>query len=272
MNKIQRKIFITYSNSKEFTVSKDHLISLAKYSNFFDNCISYSFNDLDQNFVKKYSNIFKSSRGGGFWIWKLNIIEKTLKDMNENDILIYCDAGSSLNYHAHRRFNEYIDILNANDDTSNLRIECEKHHIENEWTSKELFNFFQISPNSKIGLSTQLEAGHILFKKNNQTDEIIKLFHKVLDYDEELITDYYNGTNQISRFRECRHDQSIWSLLTKIYGGIILENETDFRGREIEQYDYPFLAVRRKGHGLRDRMKYKLLKRYYKSKPSYFRN
>ena len=142
--------------------------------------------------------------------------------MNENDILIYCDAGSSLNYHAQRRFNEYIDILNDNGDTSNLRIECEKHRI-NEWTSKELFNFFQISPNSKIGLSTQLEAGHILFKKNNQTDEIIKLFHKVLDYDEELITDYYNDTNQISRFRECRHDQSIWSLLTKIYGGIILE-------------------------------------------------
>ena len=86
----------------------------------------------------------------------------------------------------------------------------------NEWTSKELFNFFRFLQ-IENRLSTQLEAGHILFKKNNQTDEIIKLFHKVLDYDEELITDYYNDTNQISRFRECRHDQGIWSLLTKIY-------------------------------------------------------
>ena len=49
-------------------------------------------------------------KGGGYWIWKHHIIENMLNEMAPNDILIYCDAGASLNlnYKALKRFNEYI--------------------------------------------------------------------------------------------------------------------------------------------------------------------
>ena len=49
----------------------------------------------------------------------------------------------------------------------------------------------------------------------------------VIDSDKNLITDHYN-TNQISNFKENRHDQSILSLLSKKFGGVILKNETFF--------------------------------------------
>ena len=55
---------------------------------------------LDDEFVNKYLNILKHERGGGYWLWKINIINKTLKEMKDNDILLYMDAGSSLNYFA----------------------------------------------------------------------------------------------------------------------------------------------------------------------------
>ena len=52
----QRINFITYSDTSEFNISKKHLTSLAQESKFFDNVISYSRQDLDDEFVKKYLN------------------------------------------------------------------------------------------------------------------------------------------------------------------------------------------------------------------------
>lgn len=268
---MQKINFITYSEGKEFEVSKKHIISLAKFSGFFEECIPYSFRDLDSEFKKKYSDILKMQRGAGYWLWKLNIIEKSLKSMNNNDILVYSDAGSSFNLHAKKRFNEYIDLLNSQNIYGNLRFECEPQHIENLWTSKELFDYFNIKTDSQHALSTQLEAGHMIFKKTEHTLELLKSFHKVLDHDIELITDKYNHTTQIANFMETRHDQSIWSLLSKIEGSIWVKNETDFKERQNQQYEYPFLAVRRKGHGLRDRIFYKFLKYHKQNKPEYFK-
>ena len=51
-----------------------------------------------------------------------------------------------------------------------------------------------------------------------------------------------------------------------------VKNETDFRSREEKQFDFPILAVRKKGHGLKDRLKHNLFPFYYKKHPSYFKN
>ena len=54
----QKIYFITYGDDK-FKISKKHLIGLAKYSNLFDECISYGPQDLDKEFVKKYKIAIK---------------------------------------------------------------------------------------------------------------------------------------------------------------------------------------------------------------------
>ena len=268
----QKIYFITYGSSKEFNISKKHLISLAKYSGIFEKELSFGSNDLDREFVEKYQNILSNKRGGGFWLWKANIINQTLDIMNENDILLYMDAGSSFNFHAKKRFYEYVDILNGNTNVGNFRFECEPHHIEKEWTSKEVFSYFNIKIDSTIGNSTQYEGGHILFQKNNHTRELMKNFIDVVNYDENLITDFYNSKSQIEKFNECRHDQSIFSILSKKMGCEAVKNETDFRSREEKQFDFPILSVRKKGHGLKDRLKHNLFPFYYKKHPSYFKN
>ena len=63
-----------------------------------------------------------------------------------------------------------------------------------------------------------------------------------------IITDKYNSNNQIDGFKENRHDQSIL-LLTKKYGGVVIENETEFKSSLQEQFGAPFLAVK---HGVKD--------------------
>ena len=42
---------------------------------------------------------------------KHKIIKNLVDDIKTNDLIIYCDAGASLNYKAEKRFNEYIEIL-----------------------------------------------------------------------------------------------------------------------------------------------------------------
>ena len=54
------------------------------------------------------------TRGGGYWIWKPYIISKMLEQINENDILVYIDAGCHINItkESKQRFNEYINMIN----------------------------------------------------------------------------------------------------------------------------------------------------------------
>lgn len=266
----QKIYFITYGDTPEYDISKKHLISLIKYTDLFESAVSFNSNNLEQDFVNKYSKILSQKRGGGYWLWKINIINQTLKHMKENDLLLYMDAGSSFNINGKKRFLEYVDLLNHEKVNGNFRFESESHHIEKEWTSKEIFSYFGVNQDSDIASTTQYEGGHLLLRKNEHTNELINSFLKAIDYDPMLITDFYNSTNQIENFKECRHDQSILSILSKTLGCVSVKNETDFRDREYLQYTYPILAVRKKGHGLKDRLKYSVFSNYYKNKPSYF--
>ena len=76
------------------------------------------------------------------WIWKYRIIQ-TFKDLKNDDLIVYCDADSCLNYKAKKRFDEYIEIINDSAYV-NFRMECEPSK-EFQYTTKELFNYFNIS-------------------------------------------------------------------------------------------------------------------------------
>lgn len=270
MNKTRaRKIyFITYGDQK-YSISKRHLIGLAKHSKFFDHSISFGPKDIDKSFKIQFDKVLSQERGGGFWLWKYYFINKLINEISENDLIVYCDAGASLNFYAKKRFDEYIEIINDSA-YGNFRIECEPHFIEKEWTSKQIFDYFQINQESEIGNSVQLEGGHMIFKKNDHTIHYLEQFRKIIEHDQLLITDFYNKTNQINQFVENRHDQSIFSMLSKINGCESIANETEFKNNPKIQYDFPFLSVRKGGHGIKDKIKFNLL--YFKKikTPTYF--
>ena len=250
----QRLHFITYG-TKNFRIAKSHILKVANHSGIFKESYGYNNFNLSNDFKNEFNQILSQKRGAGYWIWKHEIISRTLDDLKEGDILIYSDAGSSFNYYAKNRLFEYIEMLNDTD-YGNFRIECESIHKENQWTTSQLFDYFNIDPLSEVGDSVQLEATHMIFKKNKHTSEYFNEYKKLLKFDPHLITDKYNNLNQSSYFKENRHDQSIFSLLTKTLGGVVIKNETEFKRNYEEQYNYPFLAVRKHGHGMRDSLKF----------------
>lgn len=263
--KNQKIHFITYGD-KNYFIQRHHLKSVAKASGYFESSVAYSHKDLDNNFKKKFSFILKQKKGGGFWIWKHYFIMKKLSEIKENDLLVWSDAGSSFNYYAKEKFFEYIQILNSSH-KSHLRFRMK--HIENQWTSKELFNFFGIDPYSNLGTSGQFHATHMIFKKNKDLKEYFETYKNLLDQDPLLITDYYDK-NQIDGFIENRHDQSIFSLLSKKFGCVEVPIDETCTSEILEnQTLYPFLSTRTKYTFLK-KIKFLLLYFFYKSKPIYF--
>ncbi len=264
-----KSYFITYGDNK-FKFSKIHLIELAKQTGCFDEFISLGPENLDINFKNKYHEILEQPRGGGYWVWKHEIISNLMNRINNDDILLYCDAGSSINNLpiAQNRLKDYLSIIKEKN-ISFLRFETEKNFIEREYTSLEVFKALNIDLESEIALSTQLQAGVMFFKKNEESKQLLEDYTNILSEDPKLITDFYN-TNQAPYFVENRHDQSLFSILGKKYNSFILENETEFRNRREEQFDYPILTVRASNHGIKDKIKLTLFKKIYGRKTKFF--
>ena len=109
INDILEKIipihFITYGNDK-FKQAKERILKEAKEFGEFKSITGYGPESLPKFFNTKYKDILNLSRGGGYWIWRPIIIHNALQKMNDNDFLVYLDAGCSINSKGKKRFNE----------------------------------------------------------------------------------------------------------------------------------------------------------------------
>ena len=242
---IGKKInFITYAN-KVFENSKKRILKEADNFGVFTSIKGYGPEDLDNDFSEKYKDILNMSRGGGYWIWRYHIIKKELNKLKENDILLFIDAGSKLNKKGMKRFNEYIEMLeNSNFGILSFQM---KDQIEKKWTTKEIFNYFNINLDSEIVNSGQYLGGILLMKKNKHCIDFVNYMLKILEKDRFLFTDKYNK-NQMSCFKENRHDQYISSVYRKIHGSVVIPTDETFifhsdRGKALY---YPIWAIRSK--------------------------
>lgn len=257
MNKIH---FINYGDNN-FKNSKIRLCNEAIKSEWFDTVSDYGPDDLSDQFKEKFKYILSQKRGAGYWIWKCHIIKKKLNEINDNDILIYLDAGCTINTKGINRFYEYIDIL---DESETGIISFQMGSDEKLWTTKEIFDYFKIDSEDNIANTGQLIGGIRIMKKNKNLINMIDKEIKAL-YDNPLMfTDYYND-NQNSYFIDNRHEQSIFSIIRKMHNPILLEDETNFSFGSEESLKYPFWATRIKDNQLiKDKSQLKKYKKIVK--------
>lgn len=203
-----RKYHINFAHNK-YLKSQEYCSDSAKKVGF-DEIISYRDKDIDVDFKYKNSKIFSQSRGYSYWLWKPYFIHKTLKIMNDGDLLVYSDSGSI--YQA--SVQPLIDKIQK-DKHGVLSFEL-KGLIEKDYTKVDTFNMMSLN-SIKYTDSSQREATYIWLIKNEFT---VKLIEEYLEYaqNENIITDAPNITgDNYPTFKDHRHDQSIWSLLCKKY-------------------------------------------------------
>lgn len=239
----QKVHLISYANQK-FEKSMEKLINEAKEFNEFSSITGYKPENLSQSFVKRFNSVLKLPRGAGYWIWKFDIIKQKLDEIADNDILVYLDAGCQINVNAKERFKEYIDMLNK----SEYGFFSFSFHYFKElfYTTKEILNYFNETPESNLGQDYHLVGGILLMKKCPHTYKVLNKCFELLNHDPKLITDHYNKNNQNKEFKDNRHDQSILSVVRNMYGSCIINDETYTEGDWKKLNHIPFLAKRRK--------------------------
>jgi hypothetical protein len=234
---------ITYGDLK-FEKARLRLVKQAHDFGTFKTIKGYSPENLTPSFVNKYRDILGMPRGGGYWIWKLDIIKQTMSQINENDFIVYLDSGCNLNKKGLKRFHEYINLFN-NNDYGILSFQM-THLAEKKWTTQQIFNYFDIDENNSIKETGQYHNTVTIMRKNNHLRKYIEEFEKCLEFDKWLITDKYNRMNKNPYFNDNRHDQSISSIIRKKIGSIVIEGDESWfppfgQGKSL---DYPFWATR----------------------------
>jgi len=220
-----KKIFITFGGPFiRFHDSVNQIKKEAEQFDFFDKIIGYTDIDLKNNkkFWIKHGNFLESNpRGYGFWLWKSFITKKTLKKMENGDILLYADSGCTLNINGKQRLLEYFEIVNnslfgvLSFDIGSLEKCYTKMDIFKEINAFELMN------------TGQLVGGIFIIKKCEKTVKLVKEWYK-LCCNHHLISDEPSIIPNVPEFIDNRHDQSIFSLLRKKNGTEILGDETYF--------------------------------------------
>lgn len=218
--------FITYGDDN-FKKSKARILKEAEEFGEFTTITGYGPEDLDNNFKEKYKDILKEKRGGGYWIWRPYILNKKFQEIDDDDIIIFLDAGSGINPKGKTRLYEYINMFNNTDKgiisfQHNNGYEGHPHLEEKYWTTKEIFKYFNVDLNDQIINTKQFSGSPLILKKNNHSRLFVDTFLKVLENEPYLFTDKYNN-NQLIEFIDNRHDQSISSIIRKNINSIIID-------------------------------------------------
>ena len=187
---------------------------------------------MDINFITKNTRILRHERGAGYWLWKPYIILKYLKTLNEGDYLFYCDSGSVF-------INSVDHLIALNQDITVFHLDPVAGNKETLQTKRDCFVIMGCE-DPKYMYTLPRHAGFQLYRKCNKSIEFVSEY---LEYcqDERLITDQDNvmWKPNYHEFRNHRHDQSIFSLLTKIHNLPSFRDPTQYGNPYIQPGEYP---------------------------------
>jgi hypothetical protein len=185
----------------------------------------YGPEDLSEEFKKATGEHLNAVRGGGYWLWRPFIIKDMLSKMNENDILLFADAGCTLQRAGLPRLHEYIDMISPESGHSVLvmRLKDGTAHggkgafLAKKWTTKQIFDYFHVPVDGDIANTNQIMGGFQMYRKCPKSLSVVEELLKVAMTNPKLFTDDYNEENKSinPNFKENRHDQAVFSIIVQ---------------------------------------------------------
>lgn len=207
----------------------------AQKTAFFDDIAIYNFGRLPVGFRESHGQFMHSTaRGFGYWIWKPTIILETLARAAPDDVVVYLDAGFTLNPAGHRRFTEYLEVTR---DSTYGMLSFQNIFTEAHWTKADLARRLGLESGHKHMKTSQLSGGFLMVKPTTENRDLIRTWQEIAVEDQ-----YHHSDDSPSvapnhpEFKEHRHDQSIASLLRKSRG-------TDITHYEVQAYTGRFEAL-----------------------------
>jgi len=202
------RYFVTYGD-KIYENSKKRLAKQAAETGFFDKILVYGREDVSEEVAT--SPLFSNKKGGGYWLWKPNVVGKTLAMMQDGDILVYADSGCSV--YKDEEWNRYFGLL-------------EKHNgivflingTNEQYSRRNIIEHF-----SDIGKHWkrryQIAATFFLIRKTPETVAFVREWQELMLHHPELVMDVPESElhHESPRFVGNRHDQSVFTALAYRY-------------------------------------------------------
>jgi hypothetical protein len=216
-----------------YVARKNQFLAEAVSLNIFDKIMFFDHSTLSSTFLEQNNHFMHSQRRGfGYWIWKPHVIELALEAASPEDVIIYLDAGFTLNAGGRHRFLEYIDITL---DSSDKMLSFQNTHTEYRWTKADLAKRLGVLERPCIMSTSQLSSGFILLGKTTSNCDLIREWKKIaVEGNYHYSDDTPSKTRNHSEFIGHRHDQSISSLLRKIRGTAITHYEVQSYARHFD--------------------------------------
>jgi hypothetical protein len=206
--------FITFGGpNNNFHEAVQRICAQAESFDIFESICGYTEQDLisDTEFWNTHGNfITNNPRGYGYWIWKPYLILKKLKQLEDNELLLYLDCGCELNIGGKEKFFKMINIA-----IQKLIIGTSTVSNDLAWTKRNLIEFMGMVSHPKLK-EKHMQAGAVLMVKCDIIVQLYEEFYQIM-HNYHLIDDSSSTIPNLQGFREHRHDQSVFNLLVKKY-------------------------------------------------------
>jgi len=216
--------FTTYAN-QVYSRSLERITAEAERFSF-DKVYAVRESDLfDSEFWLTHSKfILANPRGAGYWIWKPYVVSQALEKMADGDVLLYADAGCTLDAAKLARFAEYVQMVSTH--PSGILVFNMSWNLQRFYTKKTVVDL--LGAELDVG---QIAATAFMLRASPKTRSLVAEWlalcskYYLIDDSPSLAAD---GTilAEDPAFREHRHDQAIWSLLLRSkYSALLLDYE-----------------------------------------------
>lgn len=187
--------------------------------------------NLDSTFISEFHEILNyNTKGYGYWLWKPQIVLQVFRELNDGDVVIYVDGGCHLNPKGQERLLDYVEVVKSS--TSGIlgfemKIGDWITHPEEQWTKQDVFDYFGADV-PIIRESAQICAGIFLMQKRSSTELFLNEWINTFRLRKDLFTDVTSSNLNSEMFQAHRHDQSIFSVMSKRTGIELLSHYENF--------------------------------------------
>lgn len=175
--------------------------------------IAYTPEDIDEAFREKNKEILRIKKGNGLYLWKPYFLNKAYQELKDGDYLIYTDAGTIYV----NKIQYLIDCMER-EGSDIMVFSLQNEMLEKKYTKRDAFIILDCDKPEYTD-TPQSVGGYVVLKKS---DFVERFLAEDLAYaqDERVITEQENtqGKPNYPEFIAHRHDQSVWSLMSKKYG------------------------------------------------------
>lgn len=231
-----------YSTPSKFSKAKDALLPMIQNMNIFDTITIINQDELlqDPEFAKHIPFIIQNRRGFGYWIWKPYVILKKMQEIEEGDMIFYADICTSIRVEGKERFLEYIESAKSNK-YGNLFFPYSHPQYPRicDWCKMDTIKALDAE---NIMNQPEVIPGILFITVNGLNKKLFLDWYNIM-HNYHLVDDTPSTSQNVSTFREHRHDQSIFSILIrKYYPQCVTDkyvNEVYFNDRKEQGQTYP---------------------------------